>query len=207
MKKLVVLSCLTIQNYNTIARYKEHKAREELESFKQSLNTFTEDNEITTNDEAFLEMAGRLPRDKSGRCKLIVAVGADERNIAHFHVFRSENDLRAWKNGACLYFTENKYYDHSDNAETLTKDELKELSFILKAQYKHFGITNWQHLVGLWNDNNDRYEIPEDTPMPDYDYKTILSINEMIDAHIEPAHDPGTQKTSKKWDHDLHKEG
>jgi hypothetical protein len=59
-------------------------------------------------DEPFVEMAGRLPRDKSGRCKLVVAVGADERNIAHFHVFRSEEDLRAWKNGACLYFTKNK---------------------------------------------------------------------------------------------------
>ena len=124
--------------------------------------------DMDVDDTYLAEMAGRLPRDKSGRCKLVIAVGADERNIAHFHVFRSEKDLRAWKNGACLFFTENRYYDHSNNVETLTKDELKELSSILKAQYKHYGITNWQHLVGLWNDNNDRYEIHEDTPMPDY---------------------------------------
>ena len=78
-------------------------------------------------DEAFIEMAGRLPRDPSGKCKLVVAVGDSERKIAHFHVFRSEKDKEEWKNGACLFFTANRYYDHSGNTETLTKDELQDL--------------------------------------------------------------------------------
>lgn len=130
-------------------------------------------------DEAFVEMAGRLPRDQSGKCNLVVAVGDRERKIAHFHVFRSENDKEIWKNGACLFFTENRYYDHSGNTETLTKDELRDLIDLLKKPYKrNRSITNWQQLVYLWNDNNDRYEIPDDTPMPDYNYKTITRYKE-----------------------------
>ena len=131
-----------------------------------------------TNYIYFQEMAGSLPRDKSGRCKLIVAVGRNERNIAHFHVFRNNEDLQKWRNGACLYFTKNKYYDHSNNTETLTRDELKELVQILKSPHKDLEVTNWKYLVALWNDNNDRYEVPDDTPMPNYDYKTIIRYKE-----------------------------
>ncbi|MDE7354444.1 MAG: hypothetical protein K2O06_15540 [Acetatifactor sp.] len=142
--------------------------------FESTLNQVIAD----YNDEPFFEMAGRLPKDKSGVCSLVVAVGGNERNIAHFHVFRSEEDLRAWRNGACLYFTENKYYDHSNNAETLTRDELKELVRILKSKLKDLNTTSWKYLVSLWNYNNDRYPISYDTPMPDYDYKTITRYKE-----------------------------
>lgn len=152
---------------------------------KQWEEYFTE-GRIITDDEAFLEMAGRLPRDKSGRCNLAIAVGADERNIAHFHVFRSEEDLRAWRHGACLYFKENKYYDHSNNTETLTKDELNDVVRILKSKLKDLDITNWKYLVSLWNYNNDRYSIDDDTPMPDYNYRTITRYKEKdIDKNVK----------------------
>ena len=130
------------------------------------------------DNEAFFEMAGRIPRDQSGRFKLVIAVGSYERNIAHFHVFRSEEDLKSWKNGACLFFTENKYYDHSDNTETLTRDELKEVVKILTSIHPKLHIQNWKYLVVLWNDNNYRYEISDDTPMPNYDHMTITRYKE-----------------------------
>ena len=135
--------------------------------------------EQSASSEAFFEMAGRLPRDSSGRCSLVVAVGAKEKNIAHFHVFRTEEDKEAWIGGACLFFTENRYYDHARNQETLTKDEMRDLIRLLTSPYKRDKrITNWQQLVYLWNDNNERYEIPDDTPMPIYDCNTITRYTE-----------------------------
>lgn len=146
---------------------------------KMEINEFEKVMFTNEYDEAFMEMAGRLPIDPSGKCNLIVAVGANERNIAHFHVFRKEEDKKSWKNGACLYYTENKYYDHKDNDKTLTKDELKELIDLLKKPYKrNKSITNWQQLVYYWNDNNELYEIPDNTPIPDYNYDTITRYKE-----------------------------
>ena len=121
----------------------------------------------------FQEMAGRISKDKTGKCNLIIAVGDGERTVPHFHVFRSEEDLHKWRNGACLFFTKNRYYDHSGNTETLTKKELEQVVARLKEIHPKLKVLNWEYLVSLWNDNNDRYEIPDDTPMPDYDYKTI----------------------------------
>lgn len=139
----------------------------------ETITTY-EEGEDGMSWEAFRNLVRRIPGDKSEKCKLAVAVGPYEGHTAHFHVFRSEEDLREWKNGACLCFTGNRYYDHQDNAETLTKDELNILISLLKKPYKWYqNITNWQHLVHLWNDNNDRYEIPNDTEMPEYDYETI----------------------------------
>lgn len=153
----------------------------ELKFFESMLNQAIADH----NNEAFFEMAGRLPRDKTGRCKLVIVVGGNERNIAHFHVFRSEEDLRAWRNGACLYFEENKYYDHSNNTETLTRDELKDLIRILKSKLTDLNITSWKYLVSLWNYNNDRYPISDDTPMPDYDFKTITRYKEKDTSDVD----------------------
>lgn len=126
----------------------------------------------------FQEMAGRLPRDKTGNCNLIIAVGGNEGTIPHFHVFRKEEDLESWRNGACLFLTDNSYFDHSGNTETLTKDELAQVIGRLKETVKKRKISNWEYIVMLWNDNNPNYEIDYDTPMPDYDYKTIKRYEE-----------------------------
>lgn len=127
----------------------------------------------------YQEMAGRIPGQlKVGKKRgiLIVAMGANEsRGEAHFHVYRSEKDLKAWKNGACLMFKENKYFDHADNKETLTRDEMKTLMECLKSRPSDTlpGKSYWQYLIYLWNGNNSDFEIDIDTPMPDYDYDTI----------------------------------
>lgn len=127
----------------------------------------------------YQEMAGRIPGQlKVGKKRgiLIVAMGANEsRGEAHFHVYRSEKDLKAWKNGVCLLFNENKYFDHADNRETLTRDEMKTLVRCLKSRPADGlpGKSYWQFLIYLWNGSNYNFRIDIDTPMPDYDYDTI----------------------------------
>lgn len=138
-----------------------------------------EDNYPSGIDEAFVEMAGRIPGeirvDVKGKKVLLVAVGANEtRGVAHFHVFRNSIDLRNWKNGACLMFTENKYFDHTNNTETLDKDEIGSLVKKLKEVAPDMnGLTWWNFIVQLWNFNNENWSIPAKVKMPDYDYKTI----------------------------------
>lgn len=127
----------------------------------------------------FYEMAGRLPRDRSGNFNFIVAVGCDEGTVPHFHVFWNEIDMKGWRNGACLMFTENAYYDYSNNRKTLNRKDLIALVSKLKENRKDIKITNWEYLIMLWNDNNEDYEIPMDTEVPDYDYKTIQRYDEL----------------------------
>lgn len=128
----------------------------------------------------FQEMAGRIPGEiqvnKKGGNKLIIAVGGREnRGEAHFHVFRSIEDLKAWKNGACFLFKENKYFDHKDNAETLSRDELSAMIQCLKSKPEKDlpGNTYWEYLIYLWNGGNYDWRISINMPMPNYDYKTI----------------------------------
>ena len=142
----------------------------------------------TNNPEDYIyyqEMAGRIPGqvevDEKEQEIMILAVGGDETGgVAHFHVFRSEKDLRAWKNGACIMFKENKYFDHGDNSETLTKDEMSAMVKCLKSvpDTNLPGSTYWQYLIYLWNGNNFDYSIDINTPMPDYDYRTIERYSE-----------------------------
>lgn len=127
------------------------------------------------------KMAGRIPGMimVDGKPGLIVAIGDSERNVQHFHVFSSDNDLHGWRNGACLMFTDNRYFDHSNrNNETLTKHEINALKMKLKSKRKDADMTYWDWIIRLWNDNNPLYPLPLDTPMPDYDYKTIKRYKE-----------------------------
>ena len=126
-------------------------------------------------------MAGRIPGkifvDK--KPKLIVAVGDNERNVAHFHVFRSDKDLRSWNNGSCIMFTENRYFDHGKrNKEILTRHELNALKMKLKSTYEEFNMTFWKWIIILWNNNNPNYSINTDLKMPEYDYDTIKNYKE-----------------------------
>lgn len=98
------------------------------------------------------EMIGRIIGDAKilsnpNSPGLIIAVGTNERNIQHFHVFRSEADLKKWINGACLYFNENKYYDHGRNNGTLTDDEMKAVIEKLKEYNNTHSKTNWELLL------------------------------------------------------------
>lgn len=134
-------------------------------------------------DDCFMEMAGRIPGEaklpgKQRSSGLIIAMGDGEQEIRHFHVYRTDNDKQRWANGACLFLNENRYYDHGKNRETLTEDELNAVIKKLKENHPTLGISNWKYLITLWNDNNHRYPIDPDTPMPPYDYKTITRYKE-----------------------------
>lgn len=136
----------------------------------------------------FQEMAGRIPGEikvyKKGKEILIVAVGADEsRGEAHFHIFKSNNDFKAWKNGACLLFKDNRYFDHDTHIDTLSKDEMNALVACLKSKPAEglIGNSYWQYLINLWNSNNFEFRIDLNTPMPNYDYKTITRYKEKDD--------------------------
>jgi len=128
--------------------------------------------------EAFFEMAGRIPEEvkipnKPKKPGLIIAVGQDERDIAHFHVFKTKNDWKNWVNGACLFYDKNAYFDHGRHKETLDRDELNAVVHSLNSQFDGLPITNWQHIVALWNSNNYNHKIDPNTKMPEYDYDTI----------------------------------
>lgn len=133
---------------------------------------------VIGNIDYISEMAGRIPGEtkiagKPKKAGLIIAMGDKEKNIHHFHVFRSEQDKENWCNGACLFLDENKYYDHGKNTSTLSKDELVSVMDKLNQQHPSLGVTNWKYLVTLWNDNNYRYPVDPNLKMPEYDYNKI----------------------------------
>jgi hypothetical protein len=136
----------------------------------------------------FQEMAGSLPEikvDPKGKHILIVAVGSDEtRGLPHFHVFRSLEDKKKWRNGACLIFNQNRYFDHDGNNETLTRDELRILDIVLqeKPEKNRLGKNNWQFLLNCWNSSMPDWELDINTPIMHYDYKTITRYKE----HVKP---------------------
>jgi len=126
-----------------------------------------------------LEMAGRLPgRSQTRKDKrkgrehgLIIAIGNNEKDYAHFHFFRSESDKQQWNGiGGCIMMKDALYYKHSGHYDELDEEELVALIQFLKSPYKKRGVTMWQQLVDLWNDNNSRYSVPDETPMPSYYY-------------------------------------
>jgi hypothetical protein len=82
------------------------------------------------------------------------------------------------KNGACLFFKENRYYDHGRNTETLSESELLSVIEKLKTNHPSLGILNWKYLITLWNDNNYRYPLDPNLPMTGYDYATIKRYKE-----------------------------
>ena len=44
----------------------------------------------------------------------------------------------------------------------------KELVKFLNSSYKGSNMTNWQMLVGYWNDNESKHNVDENQPMPNY---------------------------------------
>lgn len=110
---------------------------------------------------------------------LIIAVGSHERSVPHFHVFRSEEDWINWSNGASLFFTENKYFDHKNNSNELTQEELDAVVGKLRSCTSRF--CYWEFMIDLWNVNNDESELVNtDTLIPLYNSETITHYEDLM---------------------------
>lgn len=86
--------------------------------------------------------------------------------IPHFHIVNKEDNF-----SCCIKILECDYFIHTGKEDTLNAKLKKSLvTFLTKPHRKLKGITNWQYVCACWDDNNSRYELPEEIydNMPDY---------------------------------------
>ena len=107
---------------------------------------------------------------------LIFCIGSSEGPIPHVHIFHTENDAKAWRNGACLILNQNRYYDHANNRASLKDKELN--SIVIKLmQTNEDGGTLWEEVIKQWNKINP-FKLPPDTEMPPWNNGEIRRIHE-----------------------------
>lgn len=95
---------------------------------------------------------------------LEVWIYASEGPVPHFHFKNSAKNIEG-----CIKLTASEYFSHNGKGNTLNSSQRKALMNFLFAPSEDLPtITNWQALVFLWNSNNRNYQIPNNTPMPDY---------------------------------------
>ena len=68
----------------------------------------------------------------------------------------------------CLRLDKAQYFPHGRHRSKLNTKQMRALVKFMKQPYRERGITNWEHTIDLWNDNNSDVVLPDDTPMPDY---------------------------------------
>lgn len=121
------------------------------------------------------EASNTIYYDDILKMKYIISIGWNEvLEYPHMHIFRSYDDYRQWKNGACLSLIRNEYYDHSNNRERLSKDELKEIVELLNLPNKdNPKRSNWEELISYWNDTHYTNYLPLDISIPEYDIDSI----------------------------------
>lgn len=86
--------------------------------------------------------------------------------IPHFHVFNNQNPKKSTID-VCLKIETPEYFKHDHHVDILNSKQIKQIIDFLNSERKP-GITWWEHLIEIWNDNNSNSEIPEDLNMPDY---------------------------------------
>ena len=90
----------------------------------------------------------------------------DSGNIPHFHYFDAETF--GDKFHSCIRLDSPAYFPHEGKDDVLNHKQRKNLVSCLKSPYRRFGITQWEHLLIEWNDNNEHANVDEDIDMPDY---------------------------------------
>ena len=87
--------------------------------------------------------------------------------IPHFH-FKSRDGL-----DGCIRLDKPEYFIHGHHTSILNTKQIRSIVKFLKSPYKNRGISNWEHLIDSWNDNNSKFEFPEDYLMPDYLHELV----------------------------------
>lgn len=90
----------------------------------------------------------------------------DPGSIPHFHIW--DKETMGDRFHGCVRIDKAEYFFHEGKYGTLNSKQRKELVKFLESPYKRYNITNWQYLVGEWNNNNSVVNLPDDYPMPDY---------------------------------------
>lgn len=102
-----------------------------------------------------------------------LAVWGREGNYPHFHFYK-KLDINSGipnegRGGGCICIKEPAYFIHGTHQDIMNKKEIQSLIEFLKKQYKNYSVTNWEYIIGLWNDNNpDCTQIPPGQKIPDY---------------------------------------
>lgn len=93
-------------------------------------------------------------------------------NIAYFK-YKPNADID-WKHCARISFKAPEYVDHYGKSYRLSRDEKKRLINMLKSESSNNkGISGWEAAIKNFNElvkdnNNGKYILPEDLPMPNY---------------------------------------
>lgn len=87
--------------------------------------------------------------------------------VAHFHLLKGNPDSPRWE--TCIKLSSAEYFHHDGKEGILNSKQKKQLiEFLNTANEDLPQITNWQSVVVAWNQNNPRWRIDRDTPLPDY---------------------------------------
>lgn len=117
------------------------------------------------NDKELIEFA-TLGKTADNYC--IIVYTNDGGKIPHFHYF--DDETRGKKFHTCIKLETAEYFHHGGKNDILNSKQRKELvTFLNSPHHRYKEETNWQHLVYLWNDeNNSDVNVKEDIQMPDY---------------------------------------
>ena len=90
----------------------------------------------------------------------------DSGNIPHMYIW--DSGTFGQKFHTCVRLDKPEYFHHTGKEDILNSKQRKSLVECLSLFNKRWGITNWKLLLMLWNDNNSKVVIDEDSKMPDY---------------------------------------
>ena len=115
------------------------------------------------NEQWLAEMAkvGKLDNEYD-----VVIWPKDNGEIPHFHIW--DSNTRGDKFHTCIKIEKPEYFHHTGKENILNSKMKKELVKFLNSSYKGSNMTNWQLLVGYWNDNESKHNVDENQPIPNY---------------------------------------
>lgn len=128
--------------------------------------------------ESYFEIA----QVKWGFMSIKLAIYGKEGSYPHFHFYKEcapEKGIPEEKkaSGGCLCIESANYFIHGTHTEKMNPKEIDGLIAFLRKKNRTFtSITNWEYIVGQWNDNNpDQKQLPVNIDIPDYrsDMNTI----------------------------------